>query len=227
MCHSGTIFKNLAASKDSAIRKDNSLCHKSLKLHLCALKPATGYKGKHKGQPWQHSSYSLSWNERPYLKIEMIKQAGVLQVENLISIGCTRKTTKPVVVSYLLRFLHWMYPPTCLLSSALAAIPKCIFAHSCKQKSAYSRKMCFWVCKQQHWLRKHALVYLCKSDGGSALSIMCEICYRKSCLILQTISALICVWLPNTLWQEQLVTFRTSKLCRKSGAIIGKTFCFS
>lgn len=126
--------------------------------------------------------------------------------------------------------VSWFHPPPCLLSSALVAIPKCIFAHLCKQKSAYSRKTRFWVFKQQHCLRKHVLVYLCKSKRGekrgSAPSIMCEICYLKLCLILQTISVLIYMWLWNTLWQEQLVTFRTSKLCRKSGAIIGKTFHF-
>lgn len=159
----------------------------------------------------------------------MIKQAGVLQIKKLISIGCTRKTTTTTTNNQMLWFhtsyvggyiLHWMYPPTCLLSWALAAIPKCVFSHLCKQKSAYNWKTCFWVCN-------HPRLTYVKVMEESTLSIMCEIYYMKSCLILQTISVLIYMWLWNTMWQEQLVTFRTSKLCRKSGAIIGKTFRFS
>lgn len=65
-----------------------------------------------------------------------------------------------------------------------------------------------------------------KMKGGSALSVMCEIWYMKSRLILQTASELIYTWFWTTLWQEQVVTFRTSKLCRKSVAIITNTLQF-
>lgn len=139
----------------------------------------------------------------------MIKQAGVLQVENLTSIGCTKKskttTTKPVVVSC----------TGCIrphLAQHSQPYPNAFLPIGANRNQHIVGKMCFWVCKKQHWLCKYALEYLCKSDEGSALSIMCEICYMKSCLILQTISVPMYMWLRNTLWQEQLSnTFRTSK----------------
>lgn len=145
--------------------------------------------------------------------METIKQARVV----FFSDGCRRFKKKKVIASQL-----WFQTSDGFCSRCIhpmsAAISKCIFSHLCKTKSAYSRKIPFRVCKQQHYLRKHAVMYLCKSEGGSALSIMCEICYPESHLT----SVLIYTWLQNTLWQEQVVIFRTSKLCRKLVAMMIK-----
>lgn len=123
--------------------------------------------------------------------------------------SCCMLSAIVVEDSDLRQFLQWMHPPHVCSHTQMHFCP---FVHT-------RRKIPLRVCKQRHCLHNHAVMYLCKSEGGSALSIMCEICYTESRLT----SVLIYAWLQNTLWQEQVVIFRTSKLCRKLVVMMIKT----
>lgn len=103
---------------------------------------------------------------------------------------------------------------SCLQRCSNAFLPICANQNQhTVEKSPFVRGNSDIACANTQWC-----TYV-KVKGGSALSIMCEICYTESRLT----SVLIYAWLQNTLWQEQVVIFRTSKLCRKLVAMMIKT----